>query len=68
LEHAKTIRFPEVLVRTKAPLKRAQSRRFATTGHFRHDSILQNSLMTPNAADKIKPVLRCGPVSGISQA
>jgi hypothetical protein len=31
LERTKTIRFPGVLTRTKAPLKRAQSRRFA---HF----------------------------------
>jgi hypothetical protein len=31
LERAETIRFPKVLVRTKAPLKRAQFRRFA---HF----------------------------------
>jgi hypothetical protein len=31
MERAETIRFSGVLVRTKAPLKRAQSRRFA---HF----------------------------------
>ena len=64
LERTETIRLSEVLVRTKAPLKRAQSRRFATTGHFRHNSILKYSLMTPNAAGKITPSLRRGSVLG----
>jgi secondary thiamine-phosphate synthase enzyme len=41
LERTETIRLSEVLVRTKAPLKRAQSRRFATTGHFHQNSILK---------------------------